>query len=63
MLKRPLRVVKGSYGYPRIVDVDGKPICSFGNQARHRGYAWAWGVAREIVSAVNLRYNATRTET
>ena len=42
MPKRPLRVIQGSdRNVPRIVDADGKPVCSFGNQARHRGYAWA----------------------
>jgi len=54
MLRKPLRVIKGrTHGAPRIVDADGEPVCSFGNQARHRGYAWAWVVAREIVRAVN----------
>lgn len=54
MLKTPLRVEEGSsYGSPRIVDADGKPVCSFGNQARHRGHDWAWAAARQIVKAVN----------
>lgn len=54
-LKTPLRVEKGSTQTfaPRIVDADGKPVCSFGNQARHRGYDWAWKAAAEIVKAVN----------
>ena len=53
-LKTPLRVEQGStMGVPRIVDAYGKPVCSFGNQARHRGYDWAWKAAAEIVEAVN----------
>ena len=62
MLKKPLRVELATVaGIPRIVDADGKPVCSFGNQARHRGTEWAWAAARQIVEAVN-EYDAASLE-
>lgn len=42
-----------SKGSPRIVDCDGQPICSFGNESRWRGMTWAWEVARAIVEIIN----------
>lgn len=54
VLKKPLRIEEGStHDVPRIVDANGKPVCSFGNQARHRGRTWAWKAANEIKEAVN----------
>ena len=38
---------------PTIVDCNGKPVMSFGNQSHWRGAAWAWTVARLIVRSVN----------
>ena len=59
-LRTPWRV-SGFNLYPRIVDADDKPVCSFGNQGRHRGIAWAIIVSREIVRAVNaLHLDDTR---
>ena len=61
-LRTPWRVEDGNFYhlYPRIVDADGGPICSFGNQGRHRGIAWAIIVSRKIVKAVNARYPCNR---
>lgn len=54
MLKLPWRVIPGGTAHcPRIVDRDGDPVVSFGNQMRHRGHLWAWFTARFIVEQVN----------
>ena len=61
--KRPWKVVYGgpqrSYSVPRIVDRDGAPIMSFGNQRRWWGQAKTGEIADLIVDAVNSRDDVT----
>lgn len=56
----PFKVLAGDTGAPRIVDALGKPVCAFGNQANHRGFGWAWTVARTIVRCVNEQWREQR---
>lgn len=55
-IRLPFKVLAGDTGAPRIVDALGKPVCAFGNQANHRGFGWAWTVARMIVRYVNKQW-------
>jgi len=57
ILRAPWEVTeKGAYGGPRIIDRDGNPVCSFGNQYGSHPRGWEWAVARAIVDAVNTKY-------
>ncbi|HUW94417.1 MAG TPA: hypothetical protein VMW58_01405 [Anaerolineae bacterium] len=60
--KRPWSVTVGGGDYPlsvRVVDRDGRPVVSFGNQRRHRGAQWTHEIADLIVDAVNSRNDVT----
>lgn len=56
-LKLPWQVIhsRSTAGAPAIVDCDLKPICSFGNQMRHRGPDFVWKIARKIVERMNRK--------
>lgn len=53
----PWRIIDDDILHLCIVDRDGRPVISFGNQIRWRGTLWAQEIANLIVDSVNSRIN------